>query len=87
MWNRALKSGKSVCEVVAQPKQFSWYDKKNLLPVPLTDAHVVNYIEAIEQPQAVSSKEHWFYSGARPKWAEKMACKRIGKLSFCKERK
>lgn len=83
--NRAFKSGKNFCEVVAQKQQFSWYKKHGVKPLneDLTKLLDSTYNEA----QVLRNRNFlYFYSGAPPKWSHSMVCIPIGRLNFCKEK-
>jgi spore germination cell wall hydrolase CwlJ-like protein len=83
--HRAVESGQTYCQVVSERSQFSLYrkhgikrydtDQKELLYSALTHKRVLN-----------DENFKFFYSGKKPRWAGHMACKPIGKLTFCKER-
>lgn len=89
IYNRQLKSGKTACQVVAAPFQFSWYegwwkrytpDMKKMLD------------EAREHPQVLKDKNYRFFFSLTaldkpPYWAAKMTCTPIGNHAFCKENK
>lgn len=83
--NRTVKSGKSVCEVVAEPRQFAWYSKKPLLPL---DSNMRKLLTDTASVRTILSLEHYyFYSGKKPAWSRKMICKKIERHNFCKENK
>lgn len=84
--HRSLESDKSVCEVVAQRHQFSWFRRKGLKPYDAKQQALLS--EALSHPKVLrNEKTRWFYSGPKPAWAYKMDCRPIGKLNFCKEKK
>jgi spore germination cell wall hydrolase CwlJ-like protein len=80
---RMLQSGSSACDVVKKPGQFSWYKGQLLLANPEIERMLVNAYEH----QKVLKSETYFFSGAAPRWAVGMKCRRIGHHTFCKERK
>ena len=82
--NRANYQGKTICEVVKQPRAFSWYRAGQDLR--LEEKNVKLLTEASKEAKVVSKDTRWFYSGVAPEWAKKMRCRRIGKLNFCKEK-
>jgi cell wall hydrolase len=75
--NRAAKSGKSVCEVVAEPHQFTWYRKKP--EVPLTSEHLAFYNAALHHPKVLTS-ENFIFFGKHPFGTK---CVRIASHRFC----
>lgn len=80
--NRAAKSGKSVCQIVAEPRQFAWYSKKPLLPL---DSDMRKLLTDTANESTITTSDH-FYSGKKPVWARSMSCRKLGKHNFC-ERK
>lgn len=81
IFHRSAKTGKSVCEVVAQKQQFPWYKKKGL--VALTDESESYYNAAIMHPRVLTDEKYIFFNGVKPPGT---ACKRIGNHTFCKEK-
>lgn len=79
--NRAAKSGKSVCQIVAQPRQFTWYSKNPLLPL---DSDMRKLLTNVDSERTITASDH-FYSGKKPAWANKMLCKVIGRHHFCRQ--
>lgn len=81
--HRAERYGKSVCEVVAQKRQFPWFQKKGL--VPLNSETLLHYNQALEhEPVLRDENTLWFFSGPRPVWSYKMKCRKEGRHWFCK---
>lgn len=87
--HRARMFGKSLCEVVKAPKQFSWYGNPTKPILPLT-ARMRDFLERVKNhpPVLHSHGFRWFFSGQTiPYWAVKMECRVIGGHRFCRERK
>lgn len=81
--NRMLATGKSACYVIFQRGQFSWANKKQLLPYNSGQKAMLS--EVVLYPTVLSNERHtFFYSGKRPVWAKGMVCKKIGNQNFCK---
>ena len=79
--HRALKSGKSYCEVVAERQQFPWHKKKGLVELtPDVEAH---YNEAIRHPKVLVN-EKFVYFNRGPTFGT--GCVKIGNHRFCKEK-
>lgn len=84
---RMKDSGKSACEVVAEPKQFSGYSERKLYE-EVSDEALHRYKRVAKmKPVAVECK--YFHAvTVRPAWATKFKpCIRIGKHIFYKEKK
>lgn len=84
--NRAWKSGKSVCEVVAARRQFAWYAKHK---IKVMDSALARLLDNAFKQQRILENENflYFYSGSTPIWAKGMSCRPLGRLRFCKEKK
>lgn len=84
--HRAVKSGTSVCEVVAARKQFSWYKPGSF--ARHTDAMQQQLLLVWQHPKVLLDYRYrFFYSGATPYWATNMTCRKLGRHNFCKENK
>lgn len=84
--NRAYKSGKSVCEIVAAKRQFSWYTKHKIKVMDQALADMLD--EAFKHPRILKNENFlYFYSGQAPYWARHMTCRPLGRLNFCKEQR
>jgi hypothetical protein len=79
--HRSAKSGKSICEVVAQKRQFPWFKKKGL--VPLNPETLLHYNQALEYGPVLKDEKFLYFNGVRP---HGVGCRRIGKHIFCKEK-
>lgn len=79
IYNRAVKSGMTLCEVVAQPKQFPWRAKLGL--VQLTPEVLSTYREARAVPRVLSKDYIYFNRG----FTFGTACRKIGHHRFCRE--
>lgn len=83
--NRAWKSGKSVCEIVAQKRQFAWYAKHKIMAMDAALAAMLD--KTFKQERILKNGTFlFFYSGRQPYWAATMTCRPIGRLTFCKEK-
>lgn len=83
--NRAMATGKTVCAVIKEPYQFSWFGKKPFLPY--NDEMRWMLLEVKEhRPVLINEKYMFFHSGKRPSWTKRMACRIIGGHRFCKEK-
>ena len=81
----SLDSGKTICEVIAEKHQFSWYKNKGLKKYDESQRELL--AEALKHGKVLESKKFkFFYSGKKPYWAKAMACKPVGNLNFCKEK-
>ena len=80
VYNRAKKTGKSVCSVVAARSQFPWYKKKGL--VPLTEETVKYYTAASTHPRVLRDEKFLFFNRLKPPGH---SCRKIGNHIFCKE--
>lgn len=85
VFNRAWKSGKSVCEIVAQKRQFAWYARHKIKTM---DAALAAMLDKTFKQERILKNETflYFYSGRPPYWAATMTCRPIGRLTFCKEK-
>lgn len=82
--NRSFKSGKSVCEVVAAKRQFSWYARKGVAKMDRALERMLE--ETFQHPKVLMNEKYmWFYSGKQPVWAKDMKCRMIGRLNFCRK--
>jgi spore germination cell wall hydrolase CwlJ-like protein len=84
--NRVKATGKSVCQVIAQPGQFSWFDKK---PILKYNVEMKDLLKRMEGVGVVLMNENvkWFHHViVKPKWAKKMSCMRLEEHMFCYER-
>jgi len=83
--NRAVESGQTYCQVVAEKHQFSWYRRNGIKKFDSAQKKLLH--SALSHRLVLKYKNFkFFYSGRKPYWAVNMACKPIGKLTFCKER-
>jgi hypothetical protein len=83
IYNRAVQSNTSVCQVVTASQQFSWYEGKLK---PLNDS-LVKLLENVKNhARVLSHKYTHFYSGPKPYWAKGMECTKVGNQTFCKEK-
>lgn len=80
--HRAKRYGKSVCEVVAQKRQFPWFKKKGL--VKLNEETLRHYNQALEHEPVLKDEKFIYFNGVRP---HGVGCRRIGNHTFCKEKK
>jgi spore germination cell wall hydrolase CwlJ-like protein len=81
--NRARKYKKSVCDIIKQPSQFSWYGKKSMLPFDKKLKKMLAEVEAVGRV-LISEKYLFFYHRSiKPKWAKKMDCFRMESHMFC----
>jgi spore germination cell wall hydrolase CwlJ-like protein len=81
--HRMLATGKSACDVVLQKGQFSWANKKPLLPYD-ESAHELLAEVVSHKKVLISENYKHFYSGPAPYWAKSMMCKRVGGHQFCR---
>lgn len=82
---RARLSGKTVCDVVKQPKQFSGYRKGQSFHV--TAEQVERYWAVARMKPVVKGSTHFHATYVSPKWTEKMKrTKRVGRHIFYKEK-
>lgn len=79
--HRSYKSGKHVCEVVAQKRQFPWFKKKGL--VELKADTLLHYNDALLYGPVLKDERFLYFNGVRPFGH---SCRRIGKHTFCKEK-
>lgn len=77
VYNRALKSGTSLCEVVAAPKQFPWYERKGLV---LTEEAIAVYTSAVVVGRVLPPSYTYFNRGP----VHGVKCKKIGHHKFCR---
>lgn len=80
--NRAVKSGKSVCETIAEPRQFTFYGKMPLLPL---DSNTRKLLTNVASESTITTSDH-FYSGKKPSWSRKMICRKLERHTFCREK-
>jgi hypothetical protein len=84
--NRMVESGKSACEVLAERRQFPWHARKGWKPYNDSQRELLS--EVLTYPKVLKDEKFkWFYSGGAPGWAKDMTCRRISRLTFCKEKK
>ena len=84
--HRSWATGKSVCAVVKQRAQFSWWPEK---PIRQFDDEMKWLLHEVKAAPPVLKDENYmhFYSGNRkPSWARKMYCRLIGSQHYCKEK-
>lgn len=80
--NRMLATGKSACYVIFQRGQFSWANKKPLMPYNSGQKAMLE--EVVTYPIVLRNEQHkFFYSGEKPQWAKGMKCRKIGNQNFC----
>lgn len=86
LW-RMKKTGKSACEIVAQPKQFSGYKGERVL-YELSDEALARFVRVAKMKPVAVQCTHFHAVYVRPAWATKMTrCYQIGRHVFYKERK
>lgn len=93
--NRSIEQDKHVCDIIRQPKQFSWYRKGKIgVNVHQDNVEVVKKLIAVAVNNRYNHVNHlsqytYFYNHrqVKPVWAKKMKCEVIGNHTFCKERK
>jgi len=81
--SRAVKARKTFCEIVREPRQFSWVGQK-VMPQYGQAQHKL-LTEARGQGRQLPEEALWFFSEARPAWARGMTCEAKGRLKFCKK--
>lgn len=84
--NRAETYSMTVCQVVKQKGQFSWYPSK---PIKKYNKEMKDLLTLVKSESKVLNDERvlWFYDKRlRPKWAKRMQCRVIGGHRFCKIR-
>lgn len=89
-WNRAIKAGASLKDVILKPFQFSWHNGNAYPPIKNYDAlqsclnvslKIVN--ERMEGKDLWRSDHYYNPAKANPSWADKMTfIKRIGNHDF-----
>lgn len=77
IYNRAVESGKSICDVVSAPKQFPWYEKKGLV---LTEEAIAVYTSAVVIGRVLPSSYIYFNRGP----VHGVKCRKIGYHKFCR---
>jgi len=84
---RMKDSGKTACEIVAAPRQFSGYKHERQL-YELKNEALLRFVQVAKmKPIAVECK-HFHATHVSPAWATKMIrCFQIGRHVFYKERK
>ena len=93
--NRSIEQGKHVCDIIRQPRQFSWYRKGKIgVNVHKDNVEVVKKLIAVAVNNSYNNLNHlshytYFYNHkqVKPVWSKKMKCEVIGNHTFCKERK
>lgn len=81
--NRAAKRGKSICSVVAEPRQFAWF-RKDIPLLPLDEERRKLLTNAASE-STITTSDH-FYSGKKPSWSRKMICRKLERHTFCREK-
>lgn len=83
--NRSMTTGKTVCAVVKEPKQFSWYPHNRIRPY---DEEMRWMLQEVKEHRPVLRDDAflYFHSGSKPSWTRRMICRMIGGHRFCKER-
>jgi spore germination cell wall hydrolase CwlJ-like protein len=83
--NRVRATGKSVCQVISQPYQFSWFDKKPLLPYNTKMKELLQRVESIGRVLINRNYKYFYHESISPKWAKKMDCVKLEEHIFCRE--
>ena len=92
--NRAIIGNVHVCDVVKQPRQFSWVTSHSVHWSSLASASENRKVVAKMTSDVLARNPSMLYSGithfyaykkVTPKWAGKMACHKDGQHMFCKE--
>jgi spore germination cell wall hydrolase CwlJ-like protein len=85
---RMKKTGKSACDVVSAPRQFSGYSERKVYNVTLTNKEALQrFIQVAKMKPVAVQCTHFHATYVRPAWATKMTrCVRIGKHIFFKEK-
>lgn len=81
--NRAKALQKTICEVVSEPKQFSWFPYKPMLAY---GGEMREMLERVIAHGRILNNEKNFFSGKTPSWAINMECRTIFNHNFCKEK-
>lgn len=83
--HRVVNTGKTICQVIKAPKQFSWYGKR---PMKRYSEEMKEMLTRIKEHGRILNNEKFQYFYAyklvTPKWAKSMDCKKIGRHHFCK---
>lgn len=83
---RMKLQGKTACEIVAQPKQFSGYKRYSFYYVD--EKMLTMAVEADKIASSVKGCPYFHATRVQPKWAENMVkCGTIGKHTFLKEKR
>lgn len=77
--NRARILGKSSCQVITAPKQFSWYLSN--MKWKVTEKNWTRYLKVSTMPRLLSKDVYYFHSGSRKVKLGKFCCK-IGNHTF-----
>lgn len=83
--HRAYKSDKTFCEILRQKQQFQWTKTK---PMRYDRATIEQLDIVLRQPKVLKNENYLFFHAAyvQPKWADRMSCKKIDKMMYCKEK-
>ena len=93
--NRSIEQGKHVCDIIRQPRQFSWYRRGKIgVNVHKDNVEAVKNLIALAANNRYNHLNHlshytYFYNHkqVKPVWSKNMECEVIGNHTFCKERK
>jgi spore germination cell wall hydrolase CwlJ-like protein len=84
--NRVMATGKSVCAVVKEPNQFSWYPHNRIRQY---DDEMKAMLWEVREHRPVLRDDNYLYFHGRhikPSWTRRMICRMIANHRFCKER-
>ena len=82
---RMKESGKTACQVIMQPNQFSWTKGIGTFPSP-SKKELTTYSKVVNMKPVVRAT-HFHLTSVHPKWVRKMKfVKKIGKHLFYLER-
>ena len=84
--NRSQATGKTVCAVVKERAQFSWWPEK---PIRQFDDELKWMLHEVKTAAPVLKDDSYkfFYSGKkRPSWARQTVCRIIAKQTYCNEK-
>lgn len=84
--NRAKLYKKSVCAIIKQPRQFSWYGKKPILPLNRKMKELLAKMDEVGRVLISEKYLYFFRKDLRPKWARKMDCVRLESHLFCRHK-
>jgi hypothetical protein len=82
--NRMLATGKSACGIIKERNQFAWVGKKPMMPMTY---QLQEMLTDVRNSNKILINEKFFHSGNKPKWANKMKCRKIARHNFCAEHK